>query len=430
MFTGAVPKPCFVQAARVFPFDAYDDLYIACSGSFRGNAALCSLGVQARLHDNDVSLLSCALGGLATDKPEAFRFRQRLEWIEEELAGRDDLSRTAALLVALDLARYKGPSEHAQAHFRHYQAHFIEHLQAAEQKVHDLLQSVRVSSFFRGDFREHARRAETGKSAVFAFPPTYKGGYERLYKFLTDQVEWTDTPPYELWDPAGIEAWVDELEADDVDFCVLSDQRFEGREPASAYFNAARKAVYLYTRSGRASVLRDAHASKPFRYQAVEPSQLTKDTRVELVPATSQQMNFLKDRFLAKGIAHSTGHLNFLVYLDGMLAGGFIYRRSTTDPMRELYILSDFSLSRERRLSKLIAMLATSKDTLRLAEQKYVTRFQSVVTTAFTTKPVSMKYRGIFELQKRGEGFLQYASAPRGPSQEIYREWWRKHGGH
>ena len=33
-----------------------------------------------------------------------------------------------------------------------------------------------------------------------------------------------------------------------------------------------------------------------------------------------------------------------------------------------------------------------------------------ILTTAFTDKPVSMKYRGVYELMKRGEGFLQYTT--------------------
>jgi hypothetical protein len=45
-----------------------------------------------------------------------------------------------------------------------------------------------------------------------AFPPTYKNGHERLYRFVDDTTEW-DRPPYEVWDPARIEDWPDELDA-------------------------------------------------------------------------------------------------------------------------------------------------------------------------------------------------------------------------
>jgi len=54
-------------------------------------------------------------------------------------------------------------------------------------------------------------------------------------------------------------------------------------------------------------------------------------------------------------------------------------------------------------------------------------RFKGVFTTAFTDAPVSMKYRGIYELRGRKEGHLQYYSAIRQQTpREIYTEWFKK----
>ena len=47
-------------------------------------------------------------------------------------------------------------------------------------------------------------------------------------------------------------------------------------------------------------------------------------------------MNFLKDIYLAKGIAHTAGIANFLVMIDGHLAGGFIYRARQVGRRRDL----------------------------------------------------------------------------------------------
>ena len=40
-------------------------------------------------------------------------------------------------------------------------------------------------------------------------------------------------------------------------------------------------------------------------------------------------MTFLKNRYLARGIKHVAGALNFLVIVDGQLVGGFIYANSS-----------------------------------------------------------------------------------------------------
>ena len=50
-------------------------------------------------------------------------------------------------------------------------------------------------------------------------------------------------------------------------------------------------------------------------------------------------------------------------------------------------------------------------------------------TTAFTDKPVSMKYRGPMKLLKRGEGFLNYGAPWTDlPEVEIYPRWWKTQG--
>lgn len=150
---------------------------------------------------------------------------------------------------------------------------------------------------------------------------------------------------------------------------------------------------------------------------------------MKLVPLDSQQMSFLKDKYLALGLEHVNGMYNVAVYVDNMLAGGFIYARDTSGRMDAIYLLSDFSLSRERRLSKLIAMLAASEVPVRAFDRVLAQRSKLVKTTAFTTKPVSMKYRGIYELHARKPGFLQYNAAvkPSSPD-EVYREWWKRYG--
>ena len=137
-------------------------------------------------------------------------------------------------------------------------------------------------------------------------------------------------------------------------------------------------------------------------------------------------MSFLKNVYLKKGIQHVPGEANFLVYLGGQLAGGFIYTRDRYGG-GNIYLLSDFSICRERKLSKLIAMLATSCWPVRTFEQKHMVRVEKIETTAFTDKPVSMKYRGVFDLKSRKPGFLQYVSSVRKQTPtEVYREWYTR----
>jgi hypothetical protein len=118
---------------------------------------------------------------------------------------------------------------------------------------------------------------------------------------------------------------------------------------------------------------------------------------------------------------------NFLVLIDGHLAGGFIYARSKFGGDDDIYLLSDFALSPRSRVSKLVAMLATSETVISRMEVKLMQRIGSVKSTAFTDKPVSMKYRGIFDLASRKPGMLNYASKVRRQTPaQIYVEWFQR----
>lgn len=92
-------------------------------------------------------------------------------------------------------------------------------------------------------------------------------------------------------------------------------------------------------------------------------------------------------------------------------------------------MLSDFVIaSRIRRLLKLLLMSTKTKELQEILREKFIQAVEFILTTAFTDNPVSMKYRGVFELMKRGEGFLQY-TAPAGvmTTEEAVRTWSKKY---
>jgi len=108
------------------------------------------------------------------------------------------------------------------------------------------------------------------------------------------------------------------------------------------------------------------------------------------------------------------GQLSLLVFADGKLFGFLIFNLAKFGGAKSgaVYMLSDFVVpySRYARLSKLLLFLVTTTTIKQTLEEKFWNRFKTVYTTAFTDKPVSMKYRGVFDLVKRGEGFLNYSA--------------------
>ncbi len=425
MFVGAVPRQAVEQITRTVPFAEWREVFVGCSGSFRFDRAVKDVHPSVAVHSNDVSLLTCSLGALATGAGFPIKFKGRLAFIEEALAGQPFAARVGAVEVALEMAKYKGSNPFAQAHFGHYQERFADFLASVMTRLETFLKGLQIASFHPGDFREQGRRAAEVGGGVAAFPPTYKNGYERLYRFVDDNTDW-NRPGYDIWDPAKIEDWLDELDGMGVRYCVLTDHRLDHHEPTTVYRGQSNKPVYTFADKAKSSVRRSTHSSQGFRYASLDPAALTPRSVVEIVGATSAQMNYLKDIYLAKGIAHVSGLANFLVLIDGKLAGGFIYSRDKWGGDL-LYLLSDFALSPKSRVSKLIAMLATSSTVTGRLEIKLVQRIDAIVTTAFTSKPVSMKYRGIFELVGRSPGKLNYASKIRHRTPAaIYAEWFQR----
>jgi hypothetical protein len=424
MFYGAVPKEAIEQVTRVVPFARYRDVFVGCSGSFRFDRAVKQVHPDCRIHSNDVSLLSCSIGALAVAEPFPMSFKGRLAFIEGHLAGQAPIARAAAIQVAQEMAKYRGQNAYALAHWQHYEDRFAEFLELSTRKLAEYMGHLDIASYYPGDFRDQAGRALAAGGVMASFPPTYKNDYEKLFRFVDENADW-NRPAYRIWDPKDVEGWIDELKASGVNYCVLVEHKLARHEPRTV-FHGSLKPVYTYSNEGGSSVKRPKRPATPFAYRTVDVDALTPQSRVEIVNATSKQMNFLKDSHLAKEIQHTEGLANHLVFLDGGLAGGFIYTRSKFGDNR-LYLLCDFSLGAKTRLSKLIVMLATSEITIRRMEIQLQLRIEMLVTTAYTTRPVSMKYRGVFDLLKREPTRLFYGSQiRRQTAAEIYTDWWQR----
>lgn len=423
MFIGSIPKKLITQILGNIHLKPR--IFIGCSGSFRTEHAIKNLMPDRAVYGNDVSLLSCAVGNLLTGQKLDVEFSGRLEPLNQ-LRG-DAVANTSAICLAITLARFKGNNQYSQAHFAHIMQNLSDYHRIEREKLLRYTDGFAIDGFHAGDFHHQIDAAREHDGTVIMFAPTYKGGYENIYKFVNTSVTWA-APDYGVWDPEGTEALIQRMLDENQNFAIVSDRRMENIEPR-IMFAGSNKPIYMYANDARSSLRREVKKSQPFRYRLVDVDAINENSRVEIALLNAQQLNFLKNIYLAKGINHKAGMMNFAVLVDGMLAGAFIFSMAQYgDKLHNIYMLSDFSTSRHRKLSKLIPMLATSRDVIAHVNRQYIIDIQEVYTTAFTTKPISMKYRGIYKLAKRGEGFLNYSSAVRDLSpQEIFQEWYRKY---
>jgi hypothetical protein len=426
MFVGAVPKQVCQQLVSSIDFQDWGACHIGCSGSFRVEQALTLRHPGLPLHSNDVSLLSCAIGAMLTGQKFKAGFTGELDFLQP-LVSDDPASVLAAVGVALDYSTFRESNRFGRVNRASIRQNCETLFKANLEKNAFLTGGVKIDGFLPGDFRLQLDRAIEAGGGFFSFAPTYKAGYERLYKLINDNVVW-DAPKYDIWDPRDTPRLIEKCLDHNTPFCILTDNRLDGFKP-KIFFKNFNKPIFAYS-GDRSSLRRISKKIAPFRFTPIEPDLITKDSKVEIKIIPNKNMNYLKTVFLSKNIDFTLSPINFILLVDSKLAGGFSYKLNKFNQNKDaIYLLSDFAINGARKMAKLIALTATSKTVIDILKRKFFNDIKFILTTAFSDKPVSMKYRGIFDLTDRKDGHLNYQSKVRDLTPpQIFDLWWKKYG--
>jgi hypothetical protein len=149
---------------------------------------------------------------------------------------------------------------------------------------------------------------------------------------------------------------------------------------------------------------------------------------VTIIALSQEQLNTLRSEYLNPGIVPARVMWSFGLLVGGRLAGAFAFGAPTGHgTFGDVYLMSDFAVqSSVPRLSKLVLACILSTEVRDILEQKLAQKVRSIGTTAFTDKPVSMKYRGVFDLHSRKEGRLNYLGEAGKWTLEQALTWWQK----
>jgi len=162
-----------------------------------------------------------------------------------------------------------------------------------------------------------------------------------------------------------------------------------------------------------------------------EDDEITADSGLKIAPISTGQLNTLRSLYLNYNIIPAAPQFSLVVLVDGKIIGALGMSRSNyLGEWCNVYMMADFAVSPTKygRLSKLVLAASLSKEVQAIAEQKIGIRVKAIGTTAFTEKPVSMKYRGLYRLHNRKNGALNYkADAGRWSLKEALDWWMKKH---
>lgn len=378
-----------------------NEYWIGCSGNFTIERFLHGDGI--RLHSNDVSIYTSAIGAYLSGKPVEIvlkeQSREQLEWLEPYL--QTDADKIATMMLGtrfLDMIGKRGV--YYERMLNGFRRQFAEMHAATKAKVEGV--SFRVQSYHAMDVREWLRDVVPADGAVISFPPFDVGGYESMWAPLEKHFDWPE-PEYDVLDEKGIKDTL-ALIMDREDWIFASNIRHEDWEHklvGVVQTSPRRRPNYVYASSRRTRIVRPKEDMVPVLNPRMRKGDEIGDT-IKLAPLKLQQFNTLRAQYLNPKIRGAAPSCAFAVLSEGRVLGAFAYSPGKFTP-DEMYLMSDFAVSGTDypRLSKLIVLAALSKETKHLLQNSASKRINVMATTAFTQNPVSMKYRGILELTKR-----------------------------
>src|SRR6266568_2069211 len=172
------------------------DLYLPCSGRFTIARGLVDQP-NLRLHGNDVTLYSCALGAFYAQQPFRVELRREegddLDWMAPYMLDRE--GQLASVIIWSDMAlpwAKRGQNVYWARMARGYRAQYPRLHEQVKRKM--AAAKLRLASFYAGDCVEFVRSAPP-EAGIVTFPPVYAGGYEAMWKQLEARFSW-DEPEY------------------------------------------------------------------------------------------------------------------------------------------------------------------------------------------------------------------------------------------
>ncbi len=389
------------------------DICIGCSGNFTVEQIL--QGLNCRIWSNDIALYSSLIGNHLAGNPMRAEIQDpAYSWLAPYIEE-GGVSRIAVVSLLFEMLKQEKANNLQQIRmYDHYKNNFENYHQQSVIKISATLEKIKIKRYTSRDAYELYAELPTDWMRI-AFLPTYVGGYEKLYSRLEKIISW-DAPSYDLLTPERYEETVAFMRRGK--YLYLSDYDRNEDGLFAIVKTGHLKNVYLYSNiEFKNSYIMPYAKYKKSDYALLpDDHEITEDSKIVFLKSSNEKLNYYKNLFLKKGIDYTTGMSPMMVFLDGYLFGFLLfdiirYGMDQEKSTRGVYLLSDFVIaSRIDKISKLLLLCTKTKELQTILKEKFIQAVEFVLTTAFTHKPVSMKYRGVYQLMKRGEGFLQYTT--------------------
>jgi len=287
---------------------------------------------------------------------------------------------------------------------------------------------------------------DTGRF-VISFPPTYAGGYEKLYDWLESVVTWRKVTYTNIGQEADFARVVTDVRGSWALGTEYRDAAVEAivGDPIAQASRGAAKNVYLYSclKTLPLLVRRKVECTEVNWPRLTDADEIKPTDEVRFHRVTFKEANYFRQLYSSVIPMQASAQFCYVFTLNGKVFGQVMLSLATFDPVVDgkniggqyLYLMSDLpvSLERYRRLSKLVLAVLSSKEMRDELEHRTMQSVAYIFTTAFSHNPASMKYRGAFKLHSRKQddkgiwSINYYTEMGRKSLPELLGEWCAKH---
>lgn len=408
------------------------DVFCACSGNFTIDKMVFAMGFN--VYSNDVSLYSRLIADYVIGRDET-PITIKDARFEKVFANWEELP-----LKKLCMVMYMMHIAQLLPQKNEYQIEMLDIFMQKEQaekfyrstlnKLNKGGLNFKIKDFYFGDFTDFLKE-KRGHGIGITYPPTYKGGYEKIFKAVEDTFDY-EHADYNLFDPKEADNLYFELLKKDKNI-ICTDREFEvlsefetakivlgqGKKPVFVYSSVEEKEKKYFIERPQ-KPLQSKYKTAPIDYVFDENTKIS----VKVVP--KEDVNYFKGFYMSNKVDYTDGgDLALMFFADGLAFGFSSFSKYTSRKMGELLGLSDFVVnSHTKRLSKLLIMLELSHDVRMMIARATLEYYDCIKTPVYTQKPVSMKYRGVFKLKEREAGKLTYVGYFNDLSiNETYKKW-------
>jgi hypothetical protein len=412
MFHGSIPSSVQQILGDIVKGWNVSDIYVGCSGNFTIERVLDGM-TTAKIHGNDVTIYSCLLGAFFSGQFMNARFREDysgpMAFVKEYM--KDDASIISVALLLSKMANYLSakPNPYYEKMISAYTAQWKTLFESTDSKIRKITPFLK--SFYAGDVCQWVDEVPPEQGFI-CYPPFYAGDYEKMFKVIESVIEW-QPPQYDMIDKEKIFEMFRKLTQRDFFMFGTNDELPEFREYLCGIAQTTNRGVplYVYAKAQKSRVILPHQNVSSLMVERLGESEEI-GGEIKIIVLKSENFHALRSQYMNPYIKPGQESSSYGVTVDNKLVGVFAFSASPTlanwgkhIETPTMYLLSDFPVapSKYKRLAKLVLYAALSKESKLLAEGIANRRMRSLVTTAFSKNPVSMKYRGLFKLLNKKE---------------------------